>query len=230
MDYLKNIEDGVLLNFYKPAGWTSFDVVKKVRNISRIKKVGHAGTLDPFATGVLLVALGRATKQISTIMELDKEYVGEVELGVRTDTLDVTGKIIEELPTKHVSATEITNISRQFVGEIEQIPPKYSAIQINGVRAYQLARKGKKVELKPRKIKIFSFEILSFENPLIKIKVACSKGTYIRAIARDIGKILGTGAYLKSLVRTRIGSYRVEDAISMQDFVEMMKIQQHVSG
>jgi tRNA pseudouridine55 synthase len=226
MEDAKPLIEGIILNMNKPAGWSSFDVVKKIRNISRIKKTGHAGTLDPFATGVLLVALGAATKKISSMMDLEKEYVGEIELGIDTDTLDITGKVTEELPTKHISAAEVANVCAKFIGEIDQVPPKYSAIQINGVRAYHLARNGEKVDLKPRKVKIFEFEVLSFENPFLKVRVRCSKGTYIRALARDIGKMLGTGGYLKTLERTRIGSYRIEDSLSISDFEKMVKNQQ----
>jgi len=214
------------LNINKPAGWSSFDVVKKIRNISHIKKVGHAGTLDPFATGVLLVALGGATKKITSMMDLEKEYLGEIELGKSTDTLDITGQVIETWPTRHICAEEVNRVCQQFVGEIEQVPPQYSAIQINGVRAYHLARSGENVALTPRKVTIYSLDILTFENPFIKIRVRCSKGTYIRALARDIGKMLGTGGYLKSLVRTRIGGYQIENSISVLDFEKLFKIQQ----
>lgn len=226
MDISTTFAEGSFLNINKPAGWSSFDVVKKIRGISHIKKVGHAGTLDPFATGVLLIALGGATKKITSMMELEKEYLGEIELGISTDTLDVTGQVIEKLPTSHISVEDVHRVCQHFVGEIEQIPPKYSAIQINGVRAYHLARSGENVELTARKVTIYAFDILNFENPFIKIRVRCSKGTYIRAIARDIGEMLGTGGYLKSLVRTRIGAFKIEDSISVLDFEKLYKIQQ----
>lgn len=207
------------LNINKPIGWTSFDVVKKVRSLSKVKKVGHAGTLDPFASGVLVLALGRATKKISLIQDQEKEYIGEVELGMVTDTLDVTGEIIERHPVDIISQTQVEAVLSQFIGIVEQIPPAYSALKINGVRAYKLARKGKTVVMKPRQVYIHSIDILEFSSPVIKIRVRCQKGTYIRSLARDIGAKLGTGGYLRSLTRTRIGDFLLEDALEIDTLV-----------
>ena len=212
------------LNINKPIGWTSFDVVKKIRSLSKIKKVGHAGTLDPFASGVLVLALGRATKKISEIQALEKEYIGEVELGVVTDTLDVTGEIIERHPVDVISQSQVEAVLSQFIGIVEQIPPAYSALKINGVRAYKLARKGKKVEMKPRQVHIHSIDILEFSPPVIKIRVRCEKGTYVRALARDIGAKLGTGGYLRTLTRTRVGYFHLEDALEIESLAPVKNL------
>jgi len=216
------IEQGIL-NINKPEDWTSYDVVRKIKKLTRIQKVGHAGTLDPFATGVLLLALEKATKQISALMDLEKEYIGRIELGVVTDSLDVTGKVLQTYPTYKLTPTAIEKTCKAFIGEIEQVPPAYSAVKINGVRAYQLARAGKAVPLKPRRIKILELAILDIQIPFVTIKVVCSKGTYIRALARDIGEKLNTGGYLKSLVRTRIGQYRIEDALTIEQIERMAR-------
>ena len=214
--------ESVILNINKPRDWTSFDVVKKIRNLTRIKKVGHAGTLDPFATGVLLVALGRGTRKISSLMDLEKEYIGTIELGIATDTCDVTGKIIQQKSTVEVTPTAVREVLAEFTGEIEQIPPAFSALKVNGVRAYKLARQGVEVRLKARRVRIHSLELIECDIPLITIKVCCSKGTYIRALARDIGIRLKTGASLKELVRSRIGNFRIDDALTIEDFERMV--------
>lgn len=223
MHFQKNKFDfvaGEILNINKPEGWTSFDVVNKIRKIIGIRKVGHSGTLDPFATGVLLICTGGATKRVQELMELTKEYIGEIQFGVTTDTLDETGRIIDRKPIDSLNLEDVTRVCKQFIGEIDQVPPMYSARKVNGVRLYKLARKGQKIEVNPRRIRIQSLEILSFNSPKLKIEVVCSKGTYIRALARDIGKALTCGGYLKTLCRTKIGNYSIKDAWSIQAFQE----------
>ena len=211
-------ENGKVLNINKPEGWTSFDVVKKIRSTIRVKKVGHAGTLDPFATGVLLVCTGRATKQVEDLMQLEKEYVAELELGKTTDSFDRTGKILSETEVGQLAETEIQGVCAQFEGETLQTPPMYSALKINGQRLYELARKGITVERRPRKINIYRLDVLNMEIPSVTVRVVCSRGTYVRALAHDIGERLGCGAYLKALVRSRIGSYRLADAMTIEEF------------
>ena len=219
---VNNTLENRILNINKPRDWTSFDVVKKIRKITRIKKVGHAGTLDPFATGVLLIAMGKGTRQISHLMDLEKEYIGTIELGTETDTCDATGTIIRQKSTELITPMAIRQVLSEFVGEIEQIPPTFSAVKVNGVRAYKLARQGIDFQLNARRGKIFALELLECNIPLIQIRVCCSKGTYIRALARDIGAKLETGANLKELVRSRIGNFRIEDAIEIEDFEKMV--------
>jgi len=210
-----------VLNINKPVGWTSFDVVRKVRSLFKIPKVGHAGTLDPFATGVLLILTGNYTKRAPEFFDLEKEYVGEMELGVLTDTLDITGKIIQKKAIVGITSKKILDTCEQFIGEIEQIPPMYSAVKIGGKRLYKLARAGKVVPRKPKRVKIYQLEVLKIKLPLVKIRVVCSKGTYIRALTRDIGEQLGCGAYLRSLTRTRVGNFKLEEALNMEDLVQM---------
>jgi len=215
-----NFEAGEILNINKPKGWTSFDVVKKIRNLIGIRKVGHSGSLDPFATGVLLVCTGRATKRVPELMRLTKEYIGEIWLGIITDTLDETGKIIDQKPVNVLTLEAVTRVCNQFCGEIDQIPPMFSALKVNGVRLYRLARKGQTIKVNPRRVTIHSLDILSFNSPMLKIKVVCSKGTYIRALARDIGNTLKCGGHLKTLCRTKIGDFSIANAWSIQEFAE----------
>lgn len=211
---------GAVLLFDKPSGWTSFDVVNKIRRITQTKKVGHCGTLDPFATGLLIVCTGKATKIVDTYSGLSKTYLSEFELGKTTDTLDCEGKIIEVRALDNYTLDQLRSVGAGFIGEIEQTPPAYSAIKINGVAAYKLARKGKSPVLKPRKINIDIFDILEYEKPLLKVKIHCSKGTYIRSVADDFGKKLGCGAYVKSLHRESIGSFLCEEAMKLDQFLE----------
>jgi len=215
-----DFEGGEILNVFKPRGWTSFDVVKKVRHLLGVKKVGHAGTLDPFATGVLLVCTGKATKKVSTLMALEKEYVGVMELGKMTDTLDVTGTVVEQKPVPSVTFEEIRQTVGEFVGAILQAPPAYSALKVGGRRLYELARKGEAVSPTPRPVEIYAIDVLDVTLPEIVIRVRCGKGTYIRALARDIGERLGTVAYLRALERTAVGPYRVEDALRLAELEE----------
>ncbi|MFQ5631151.1 MAG: tRNA pseudouridine(55) synthase TruB [bacterium] len=218
-----DFERGVILNINKPAGWSSFDVVKKIRSQLNIRKVGHAGSLDPFATGVLLVCTGHATKKVEELMNCEKEYVACVEFGKTTDTFDCTGTISAGGSTLHLTFQSVANICRQFVGENLQIPPMFSALKVNGQRLYRLARKGQVIERKPRKIRIHSIDIMAFDNPFVTLKVVCSRGTYVRALANDIGEMLGCGGYLKELQRTKVGDYKLEDSLGISEFVRDAK-------
>lgn len=210
---------GGMLLINKPLEWTSFDVVRKIRNTLKIKKVGHAGTLDPLATGLLIVCTGKFTKKINEYMAQEKEYTGTFTLGAVTPTFD-----LESEPENFQSIDGITNeaiveTSKKFTGEIMQVPPSHSAIKQKGKPVYLLARKGVDVKLEPRKITIHKFEITNISLPVISFKVVCTTGTYIRSLANDFGAALGCGAYLSSLCRTRIGEYKLEEAISIEDFV-----------
>lgn len=215
-----DFEAGAILNFHKPSGKSSFWLVKQIR--SRIKtKVGHAGTLDPFAEGVLLICTGRATRQVEQLMSLTKEYVGDIELGISTDTDDPTGKIVAQAPVPALTQEKLQAVCQSFVGPIYQLPPLFSAKQVQGRRLYKLARQGVAIERAPKLVHIEKIELLHHEHNLMTIRVICSKGTYIRALARDIGQQLGCGAYLKKLIRTRIGNYTIAEALNWPQFVEM---------
>lgn len=207
-----------MLNFYKPTGRSSFWVVKVVRGIIGVKKVGHAGSLDPFADGVLLLVTGRATKKVTQLMELQKEYVGEIRLGVRTDTDDLTGEITSEQACTGIAMDRIDEVCREFTGEIDQLPPVYSAKKIKGERYYKIARRGGEVERRVNRVHVYSLDILDYTEPMLRIRVTCSKGTYIRALARDIGDALGCGGHLHALTRTRIGNYTIEDSTTIDHF------------
>ncbi len=213
---------GKIVAIDKPVGWTSFDVVNKLRGMTGVKKVGHAGTLDPFATGVLLVCFAGATKQVDALMGLEKEYQGTFELGVETDSHDVTGKIIAQHPVPELSREQIEPAVQRYVGEIMQTPPMFSALKRGGRRLYELARKGEQIELEPRKVTIYSFEVLDVALPEIGFQVVCSRGTYVRALARDLGKDLGCGAFLKTLRRTRVGQYAASSALSIEQFAKQL--------
>ncbi|HEY4966065.1 MAG TPA: tRNA pseudouridine(55) synthase TruB [Puia sp.] len=205
-------EEGQLILVNKPLRWTSADVVKKIRNRVHAK-VGHAGTLDPLATGLLILCTGKFTKKISEYMSQEKEYTGTIILGATTPSFDL--ETIPENPKdfSRVRTTDLENVCQQFTGEIIQVPPVYSAIKKDGVRSYDLARQGKAVALDGRKVTIRVFEMKIEKLPLVSFRVVCSTGTYIRSLANDVGEVLGCGAYLSSLCRTRIGVYKLEDAI-----------------
>lgn len=207
----------------KPFEWTSFDVVRKIRNLIRIRKVGHAGTLDPLATGLLIVCTGRFTKKINEYMAQEKEYTGTFTLGATTPTYDLESKPENFKDISLITKEEIENATKQFAGEIMQVPPAHSAIKIDGKRVYELARQGKEVSIEPRKITIKSFEIMNIEMPVVAFRVVCSTGTYIRSLAYDFGMALGCGAYLSSLCRTRIGDHKLEDAKSMGQWEEEIR-------
>lgn len=219
-----NFKEGEVLYFDKPLRWTSFAVVNKVRyHISRklgVKKikVGHAGTLDPLATGVMIICTGKATKRIEEFQYHTKEYIATLQLGATTPSYDLEKEIDATYPTEHITREMVEEVLQQFKGTIEQIPPAFSACKVDGKRAYDLARKGDEVELKPKTLVIDEIELLECNLPEIKIRVVCSKGTYIRALARDIGQALGSGAHLTALERTRVGNVRVEDCLNPLDF------------
>ncbi len=207
--------DGVI-NIYKPAGITSFDVVRKVKKVCGIKKVGHTGTLDPLATGVLPVCVGKATKIVDYIMNDFKIYNAVLKLGEVTDTYDKEGKILSSSPVK-VSEEEIKKAVFSFEGEINQVPPMYSALKVNGKKLYELARQGIEIERKERQITIYKIDIVSIESPFVSIKVKCSKGTYIRSLCYDIGNYLSCGAYMWSLERESTGSFKKENSIMLDE-------------
>ena len=210
-----------IINIYKEAGYTSHDVVAKLRGILRQKKIGHTGTLDPDAVGVLPVCLGVGTKLCDMLTDETKEYVAELRLGITTDTQDMSGNILEEKEIT-TSVEEIETAIYSFLGDYEQIPPMYSALKVNGKKLYELARQGKEVERKARLVRIDELEILRIEMPVIQIRVACSKGTYIRTLCDDIGKKLGCGGTMQSLQRTRVGNFKAENAITLSE-VEAQK-------
>ena len=217
--------------FDKPYEWTSFGLVAKVRYLLckrlgvKKLKVGHAGTLDPLATGVLLVCTGKATKRIEELQAHTKEYVATLRLGATTPSFDLEKPVDAEYPTEHITREMVEETLNRFVGTIEQVPPFFSACKVNGSRAYDLARKGEEVELKAKTLVIDEMELLRCELPEIVIRVVCSKGTYIRALARDIGVALQSGAHLTALRRTRIGTVRVEDCLKLDDFAEWLNRQ-----
>jgi len=217
-------EEGQVLLINKPLRWTSFDAVRKIRNLIRIKKVGHAGTLDPLATGLLIICTGKFTKKINEYMAREKEYTGTFTLGATTPTYDLESEPENLQPVDHIEEHKIREHILQFTGEISQVPPAYSAIKVDGKRMYELARQGKEVKLEPRKVTISSFEIPLIEMPVVHFRVVCSTGTYIRSLANDFGHALGCGAYLSSLCRTRIGEYRLEDALSIDAFEKSLKL------
>lgn len=210
--------------FDKPAYWTSFDLVNKVRIMIRssfgIKKikVGHAGTLDPLATGLLIICTGRATKKIDEFRDLDKEYVATFHLGATTPSFDLETETDNHYPTEHITEEMVKEVLNGFIGEQKQLPPMYSAKLLDGKRAYEFARKGIEKELEPVTVFLKDIELLSFNMPEIKVRMICSKGTYIRSFARDFGVALKSGSYLSALQRTAIGSYNVRDAYSIEDF------------
>ncbi|GBU06768.1 tRNA pseudouridine synthase B [Bacteroidales bacterium] len=220
-------ENGKVLHFNKPLEWTSFNLVAKIRytlshrlNIKKLK-VGHAGTLDPLATGVMIICTGKATKRISEFQDHTKEYVACLELGASTPSFDLETPIDCRYDTDHISQELVEKTLLKFIGTIEQIPPAYSACKINGERAYSLARKGIEVNLAPKILVIDEIELLAYNFPKITIRVVCSKGTYIRSLARDIGLALNSGAYLSSLIRTRIGDVCLKDCMDIENIEQL---------
>lgn len=211
-DPKQSFEEGRVLLIDKPLGWTSFDVVRKIRNQIKIKKVGHAGTLDPLATGLLIVCTGKYTKRINEYMAKEKEYTGTITLGAITPTYDLESEPQQFRSTEQLTETDIRNATIPFTGPIMQVPPSHSAIKQNGKRAYELARAGKEVTLDPRPVTIHAFEISGISLPVIEFRVVCSTGTYIRSLANDFGAALGVGGHLSSLRRTRIGPFLVGEA------------------
>lgn len=223
-------EEGKVLLIDKPLRWTSFDAVRKIRNLIRIKKVGHAGTLDPLATGLLIICTGKFTKRINEFMAQEKEYTGTFILGATTPTYDLESEPADFKSIKGITGEQVRNTTSLFTGEILQVPPAHSAIKQDGKRVYELARQGKEVKLEPRKVTIKEFEIGSIEMPVVHFRVVCSTGTYIRSLANDFGKALGCGAYLGSLCRTRIGDYDVKDSMSIESFEQSIRSVQSTNG
>jgi tRNA pseudouridine55 synthase len=220
-----DFQKGEVLVFDKPLDWTSFDLVQKVRNSIcrklKIKKlkVGHAGTLDPKATGVLILCTGKATSRIDTYQAEEKEYVATLKIGATTPTFDLESEEDQVYEISHITGDKIKETLEKFTGTIQQVPPVFSAVQVDGKRAYDLARKGVAVELKAKELLITEIELMEFSGSEMKIRIVCSKGTYIRALARDIGKALESGAYLTGLRRTRVGNVRVEEALDIQGWL-----------
>jgi len=220
-----DVREGEVFFVDKPLHWTSFNVVDrlrwKIKKTAKIKKikVGHAGTLDPEATGVMIICTGKATKQIDNYQAQTKEYIAELKLGETTPSFDLELPVDTIYPTEHISRELIDSVLLSFVGEIDQVPPVFSAVKVDGKRAYQYARNGEEVELKSKKLVIDELEILNFSMPLLTLRIVCSKGTYIRALARDIGYALGSGAHLTALQRTRIGEVKIEDCWKLDDLL-----------
>ena len=212
----------IVVPFWKPIDWSSFDVVKKVRNQIKPNKVGHSGTLDPFAEGILVLCIGKKTKESEKLMGLKKEYVGTIQLGVETDTLDSTGQIVQEKVISELKEGEIIAVLNEFIGDGSQIPPMYSALKKNGTPLYKLARKGIQVERDPRPIKIYDIELLKFEDNQITFRVECGKGTYIRTLAKDIADKLNTCGHLIQLSRTKVGDYSEMDSIQIENLNEWL--------
>lgn len=230
MDFLA----GEVLYFDKPLGWTSFDLVNRFRyklsrklDVKKIK-VGHAGTLDPLATGVMILCTGKATKRIEEFQYQDKEYIATIKLGETTPSFDLETEVDQTYPTEHITRETVEEVLKQFIGTIQQIPPAYSACKIEGKRAYEMARKGREVNLKPKTLVIEEIELLDYQLPEIKVRVVCSKGTYIRALARDIGEALNSGGHLTGLQRTRVGEITLDKCMQpeqIDDFLNEIKIE-----
>ncbi len=218
--------DGIM-NIYKEPGYTSFDVVAKMRGILKQKKIGHTGTLDPDAEGVLVLCLGNATKLCEMLTDKDKEYIATLQLGITTDTEDTSGTVLSQSPV-NVSESEVRETILSFVGKQKQIPPMYSAIKKDGKKLYELAREGIVIEREPRDIEVFHIDIISMDLPFVKFSVCCSKGTYIRSLCRDIGEKLGCGGAMSHLLRNRVSQFSAEDALKLSD-VEMMRDEGRIS-
>lgn len=223
-----NFPEGYIAVIDKPLEWTSTDVVRKIKfalqhlGYKKIK-IGHAGTLDPLATGILLVCIGKATKMVNALQAEEKEYIAELELGASTPSYDMEHPIDQHYPTEHITRQMLEQALTDLTGERLQAPPIYSAKKVEGVRAYEFARAGEEVELKKALINIYEMEILDLQMPFMKIRVRCSKGTYIRSLAHEIGQAVGSGAYLRSLRRTRSGGFTVDNAWDLQNFLEKLK-------
>lgn len=214
-----NFLAGQVILIDKPLEWTSFDVVKKVRNNIRIKKVGHAGTLDPLASGLLILCTGKKTKSIEEYMGQVKEYTGTFTIGSTTPTFDLESEPTNHKVYDHITSEDIEKVRDQFLGEITQTPPIHSAVKVDGKRVYELARKGETVKLKSRQVTVSEFEITKIDLPQIEFRVVCTKGTYIRSLADDFGEELGIGAHLSRLRRTKIGNFKVDDAYQLNDLI-----------
>ncbi len=217
-------EEGEVILMDKELYWTSFDLVRKIKYILTHKykikklKVGHAGTLDPMATGLVIVCTGRQTKQISIYQDARKEYIATIKLGATTPSFDLETSEDKQYPYEHITGQGVISMLKNFEGLNQQVPPVFSAKSINGKRAYSYAREGKEIELQPNTVEFFHLELLKFELPYITVQISCSKGTYIRSFARDLGKALNSGGYLKGLTRTKIGDYHIKDALTIKQF------------
>ena len=216
--------EGKVLLLDKPLKWTSFDMIKKVRALTEVCKVGHAGTLDPLATGLLIICTGKCTKEINDYMGMVKEYTGSMILGATTVTYDLESAPENFKSIEHITAEQIQEATKQFTGEISQIPPQHSAVKVDGKRVYKLARKGIEVKIEPRQITIYSFEITRIELPEIDFKVVCSTGTYIRSLVKDFGATLEVGAYMSALRRTKIGDFDVSQAMQWKDLEDEIEL------
>jgi len=221
---VNSYNEGKVLLIDKPLNWTSFDVVKKLKFTLKVKKIGHAGTLDPLATGLLILCTGKMTKSIEQYQAQEKEYTGEFTLGYTTPSYDLETEPEFKSQTNHIQLEDLKKTTKHFVGQVEQTPPIFSAVKQAGKRAYSLAREGKEVKLKSRIVTISEFEITDFHENKVSFRVRCSKGTYIRSLAFDFGEKLEVGAYLSSLRRTKIGDFSVEDAENLNDFVKNNKV------
>jgi tRNA pseudouridine55 synthase len=215
--------EGQVLLINKPLQWTSFDAVRKIRYLAKTKKVGHAGTLDPLATGLLIICTGKFTKKINEYMAQEKEYTGTITLGAVTPTYDLESEPVNFKPYEGITQEQLLETAKTFTGPILQTPPIHSAIKKDGKRVYELARKGIEVKLEPRPVTIYDFELVKIEMPVVHFRVVCSTGTYIRSLANDFGERLGCGGYLSSLCRTRIGNFSLEQALSIEEFEKKIK-------
>lgn len=227
-NYYKKSEDGsfagMTVAVFKPKDWTSFDVVNKLRGVTRVKKVGHAGTLDPFAEGVLVLGFGAHTKLLNENRDKVKEYKVEIRFGAETDTQDSTGQVVKSSQVDSPpTLEELQAVCREFTGTINQIPPMYSAKKVKGKRLYKLAREGKVIERDPVQVTIHSCEIVSYEWPSAVCSIVCGPGTYIRTLAADMGRSLGCGAYANTLLRTRVGDFTIDDCFEIEEFAEEWK-------
>lgn len=229
-----NPVEGEIFYVDKPLRWTSFDVVKRIRGVLSRKtgikklKVGHAGTLDPLATGVMTVVTGRATKRIEELQAHTKEYVADIRLGATTPSFDLETEVDAEYPWEHIGREQVEAVLQRFLGTIKQVPPAFSACKIDGKRAYKMARKGKEVNIKAKELAIDDIELVAMQLPVITVRVVCSKGTYIRALARDIGEALGSGAHLVGLRRTRVGDVGVDDCEQVSQLIERLEKEEMV--
>lgn len=215
--------EGAFFLVNKPLEWTSFDVVNKLRYILKTKKIGHAGTLDPLATGLLIICAGKMTKRIEEFQGMEKEYTGAITLGQSTPSYDLETLPSVPVAVDHISEEEIRMAAKKFTGIIQQTPPAHSSIKVDGKRAYTLARKGKDPQLKAREVEVKTFEIVSVNKPTVRFRIVCSKGTYIRSLANDLGVALGVGGFLSELCRTRIGNFRLEDAQTIEELQERFR-------
>jgi tRNA pseudouridine55 synthase len=212
-------EPALMLLIDKPFEWTSFDVVNKIRRACKFKKIGHAGTLDPLATGLLILCTGKMTKQIDSYQAQEKEYTGTLVLGKTTPSVDLETAFDAEFPIANITSEAMLEAAQQLTGTITQIPPIYSAVRVNGERLYEKARRGETIDIKSRTVEVPVFEIDTTQFPEINFRIVCSKGTYVRSLVRDLGLLLNNGAYLKTLRRTRIGDYKIDDAKTVAEFI-----------